>query len=89
MPYMITDALINALDVDGGRTWHAAYPSRTAPRCLPCHFNMTGIDLDALPIRASRGCPCTPELAGARTQVETKGSWTHEECLAQKHRRVC
>jgi hypothetical protein len=49
---------------------------------------MSGIDLDSLPIRANVGCPCTPELACSKTQAPTRGSWTHEECLAQKHRRV-
>jgi hypothetical protein len=86
MPYLLSDAAWNALDVGGGRSWAAAFPSRTFPRCLPCHFNTSGIDLDSLPIRANVGCPCTPELACSKTQAPTRGSWTHEECLAQKHR---
>ena len=86
LPILLSDSYWNALDVNGGMTIVAHHPSKTAPRCLPCHYNTSQLNLDKLPIRANVGCPCTPELACSKTQLPTKGNWTHKQCLQQSQR---
>ena len=55
--------LLSHLAVLTDNFWYSdGWPSAIAPRCLPCHFNVTTLtNTSAFP--ANIGCPCTPELA--------------------------
>ncbi len=48
----------------------AFHPASIAPRCLPCHLDLTTFNHSAAPFPAPLGCPCTPQLL---CQSDTRG----------------
>lgn len=61
MPYFISDHLWWP-HPEGTFPGEGLHPSKSAPRCLPCHFNESEYLGMNMSFPAPKGCPCTPEL---------------------------